>query len=142
MAIVWFVVIITSLIVEALTLNFVTIWIALGALAAYITSYFAPSEVVQIIVFFIVTSSTLLFTRDFVRKLTNFDKFKSKLQSVIGKKGIVIEDIVDESTGKVEVLGKTWDAISNDEKTIKKGMKILVLEIDEVKLIVKKQEKK
>lgn len=136
MAIVWLVIIIASLIMEALTFNLITIWIAIGGLAAYITSYITDNETIQIIIFFIVTIVTLLSTRRLVRKFIKNSE-KTNLDDVIGKKGIVTKDIVDEDVGRVKVMGKSWSAISEDEKSIKEGSKVEVLKIKGVKLIVK-----
>ena len=40
MEVIWLVLIILLVIVEALTFNFITIWAAIGSLAAFITAYF------------------------------------------------------------------------------------------------------
>lgn len=134
---VWLLFIIVALIIEALTFNLITIWIALGSLIAYITSYITGNETIQITVFTVVTITSILFTRKFVKKFISVNTEKTNIDAVIGKIGIVVKDIENEEVGRVKVMGKNWSAISFDEKTIKEGSKVEILKIQGVKLVVK-----
>jgi membrane protein implicated in regulation of membrane protease activity len=136
----WIIIIIVSLIIEALTFNLITIWISLGGLAAWISSYFTDNSAIQIIVFFVVTIVSLLSTRKLVKKFVSND-VKTNLDDVVGKKGIVIKEIIDDEVGRVKVMGKEWSAKSYNEKTIKENTKVEILEIKGVKLIVKEESK-
>jgi membrane protein implicated in regulation of membrane protease activity len=73
-----------------------------------------------------------------LKKFIKVDKVKTNLDRVIGMDGIVTEDIIPFELGEVKVDGKKWSAIS-DEK-IEKDSTIVVLDIDGVKLKVKKKE--
>ncbi len=141
MGLIWIITIIISLIVEALTFNLVTIWIALGALAAYIISFFTPNETIQIFMFFLVTILSLIFTRDFVKRYISKTKVKTNLDSVVGKTGTVTKKITSDETGRVKVMGKSWSAVSENNKVIKQDTKVKIIKIEGVKLIVKKEEK-
>ena len=55
MAFEWFISFIVFLIIEALTVNLVTIWFAVGALAAIISCLFTDSIIIQAVVFVIVS---------------------------------------------------------------------------------------
>ncbi len=134
MSIIWIIVIISALVIEALTSNLVTIWISLGAFAAAISSYFTDDIQVQISIFFIVTIITLLATKNLVKKLV-LKKIKTNLDAVVGKRGIVIKSILKDEVGRVKVMGKDWAAISDEE--LNEGTKVEILEIKGVKLVVK-----
>ena len=55
-------------------------------------------------------------------------------------KGIVTEDIKRGKYGEVRVDGKNWTAYSKDGKVIKKDEFVEILNIDGIKLVVKKVE--
>lgn len=140
--IVWLVLLVVFLIVEALTLGLVTIWFAGGALAAIIVSLLTDNVYIQSAVMIIV-SLVLLMLYIFLIK-PKFGKLATKAEPTnadraIGKEGIVIEDIhPDEGVGQVKVGGQIWSAVSDDLSIILKGQRILVKEIRGVKLIVSK----
>ena len=48
---IWFVLIFVFLIIEAMSLNLITIWFAFGSLCAFISMYFTENIVIQLIVF-------------------------------------------------------------------------------------------
>ena len=52
----WFITFIVLLFIEIITVNLVTIWFAVGAVAAMITASFTNSLFIQIIVFTIVSA--------------------------------------------------------------------------------------
>lgn len=136
----WLVLIIVLLIIEALTVNLVTVWGAIGALFALITSIFTNNINIQIIVFFLVTTLLLIFTRPFMYKVLKVKKEATNLDSVIGKIGVTLTDVTN-FDGRVMVMGKNWAARSFNENIIKKDTKVKILEIKGVKLIVKEVEK-
>ena len=138
--VIWFILFIVMLVIELLTVNLVSIWFALGALCAMITSLITNSIIIQLIVFVIVTVISLLSTKKIVKKLRRKEKIPTNLDAVIGKTAIVTEDIHPLEVGEVKVAGKKWSAISEDK--ILKDSKVIVEKIDGVKLIVKKKEEK
>ena len=83
----------------------------------------------------------IVFTKPLVKKF-----FKSKddtsmnNSAVLGKKGIVVKPITDESpVGQVKVNGELWSAIKSEkDKPIKAGESVIIEKIDGVKLLVRK----
>lgn len=136
----WLVIFVVLLIVELFTVNLVSIWFAVGALAAGLVAYFMDNMMIQITVFIIVSTISLLLTNKFVEKLRNGKIVPTNLDRVIGKIGIVTEEITKLEPGEVKVDGKRWSAIST--KKIKVGRKVEILSIDGVKLHVKEVEEK
>lgn len=136
--IIWTIILIISLAVEALTLNLVTIWIALGALVALVSSIFVSSVMVQMVIFIITTLLTLIFTRSFIKDILKVKSVKTNLDSVVGQIGIVTSDISEDKRGKVKIAGKIWTAIS--DLPISVGEKVEILAIEGVKLVVKRRD--
>lgn len=136
--IIWTIILIISLAVEALTLNLVTIWIALGALVALVSSIFVSSVMVQMVIFIITTLLTLIFTRSFIKDILKVKSVKTNLDSVVGQIGIVTSDISEDKRGKVKIAGKIWTAISDSPISV--GEKVEILAIEGVKLVVKRRD--
>ena len=136
MAVTWLILVLVFVVIELLTVNLVTIWASIGALAALITTYFTDNINIQLCVFFLVTIITLLLTRKFIKQVVNPKKETTNLDSVIGKTGVVIKDIT-KSGGRVKVMGKDWAALSVDNSVIEVGKNVKIFKIEGVKLIVK-----
>lgn len=136
----WLILFVILLVIELFTVNLVSIWFAVGALAAGLVSYFIDNMMIQIAVFIIVSAISLLLTNKFVEKLRNGKIVPTNLDRVIGKIGIVTEEITKLEPGEVKVDGKRWSAVST--KKIKVGRKVEILSIDGVKLHVKEVEEK
>lgn len=135
MTIVWLFIFIALLAIELATVNLVTIWFAIGALASFGLSFFLDSLFWQIFLFVVVSSISLLLTRKIVEKIRGGEITPTNLDMVIGKIGIVTEEINKLEPGEVKVDGKRWSAIAN--KKISVDSKVEILAIDGVKLKVK-----
>ena len=115
---IWIIILIMSLAIEALSMNLVTIWIALGALVALLSSILIDSIAIQTIIFIVTTLLTLIFTRRFVCNVLKVQSVKTNLDSVVGQVGIVTSEICEDKPGRIKVAGKTWTAISNNSISI------------------------
>ena len=131
----WMIIFLTLLFIELVTVNLVTIWFAVGALAAFILTYFVDSVLIQIGVFIVVSAISLILTRKVVNKIRGGKIEATNLDRVIGKTGVVTEEITKLDPGEVKVDGKKWSAVSS--KKISVGSKVEILSIDGVKLNVK-----
>lgn len=139
MTLLWFISFILLLFIELITVNLVTIWFALGALAAMVVSIFVESYIIQIVIFIIVSIVSLIVTKTFVKKFKAFKTTPTNSDMVIGKCGIVTKKIENNKYGEVKIFGNTWSATSNKEIDV--NTKVKVLSIEGVKLIVEKEEK-
>lgn len=135
---VWLISFLLLLFIEVITINLVTIWFALGSLAALITTILTDNVNIQVIVFIVVSAVSLIITKPLVAKLRKRKITPTNLDRVIGKEGVVIKDISKNSYGGVKVGGSVWTATST--KNIKKDSQVKVLKIDGVKLVVEKIE--
>ena len=125
-------------ILEIFTTGFLIFWLGIAGLISMVVSFFTANVYIQAIVFVIASTLLIIFTRPILDK---FFKIKdstttpTNVYGVLGKKGIVIEDIDNiDYTGKVKVAGELWSATSVED--LKKGTHIKVIEVDGVKLKV------
>ncbi|HIS38511.1 MAG TPA: NfeD family protein [Candidatus Onthousia faecavium] len=121
---------------ELMTINLVSIWFALGALITTFVSLITDNMMIQLAVFTISSILLLILTRNLAKKLKKTKVVPTNLDQVIGKIGIVTEDIEQDGIGEVKVLGKKWSAYSDRE--IKKDEKVKIISIEGVKLKVEK----
>lgn len=131
----WLMIFIVLVIIELSTVNLVSVWFALGAIAAFLVSFLIDDITIQISVFVAVSFITLLLTKKFVKRIRGREPEPTNLDRVVGKEGIVTEEITKLQPGEVKVDGKKWSALAT--KKIVVGKKVEVLSIDGVKLNVK-----
>ena len=137
MTLIWVIAFVGLLLVEFLTVGLVSIWFAVGALAALITSFITESVLIQTIVFVLVSIVTLVVTQPLIKKfkVTKFEPTNS--DRVIGKIGEVTKEITPDKYGEVVIFGTEWLAASDKKMPV--GTKVVVKEIEGNKLIVKKE---
>ena len=140
MAAFWLVVMVVLLIVEGAVPGLVSIWFALGALAALISAILKAPLWLQILWFFIVSIASLVLTRPLVKKYVNARVQPTNADVLIGKECVVTEEIDNVmGTGAVKLEGKEWSARACcDADKFAKGDILRVESIKGVKLMVKK----
>ena len=138
MTVFWLISMVALFIVEAATVNLVTLWFAFGALGALITSLLGGQLWLQIVVFIAVTIITLIPTRKIAKKYFSKSHHQpTNTDMVIGQSCIVTEDIDNLlATGAVRCLGKEWTARSKHGEKIAAGETVTATAIEGVKLIV------
>ena len=123
--------------VEAATVTLVSLWFALGALAALITSLFVSNIWIQFVVFLVVSLVSLLVIRPLTRRYVTPTQVATNADRAVGAEGVVTETIDNlNASGQVTVNGAVWTARSEEDGTIPKGTTVTVLRIEGVKLIV------
>jgi len=141
LALLWTVVTVLLATLEAVTVQFVSIWFAGGAFAALITAILGLSIWWQLAVFLIVSSLLLFFTRSFVRKLRSKGQEKTNSDAIIGTSTVVCKKISNlNSEGAVKIRDVVWTARSENDEDIEEGTLVTVVRIEGVKLIVKVKE--
>lgn len=137
MSLIWVIAFLGLLLVEFLTVGLVSIWFAVGALAALITSFITESVLIQTIVFVVTSIVTLFVTQPLIKKfkVTKFEPTNS--DRVIGKVGEVTKEIKPNEYGEVVVFGTEWLAASDKKQVV--GTKVVVEKIEGNKLIVRKE---
>ena len=126
-------------ILELATSGFLVFWLGLAAMISMVVSFFTASIPIQTAVFVVTSILLIVSTRPLLNKFLKTKEnstIPTNIYGIIGKKGIVIEDINDiDYTGKVKVAGELWSATSNED--LEKGTRIEVTEVNGVKLKVK-----
>lgn len=137
---IWLFIAIASGVVEAITLGITTIWFVFGAIVAWILAEFNAPFIAQLLAFIVVSSTLLYFTKPLVKKYLKVGGERTNADSLIGEMGIVTEEInTIKAEGQVEIRGQIWSAKTvESEGIIKKDAKVEILEIQGVKLVVKK----
>lgn len=137
MAVVWLIIMIIFLAIEASTVGLTCIWFAAGSLVALLLALFNVPVIAQIIVFLIVSICLLVFTRKiFVEKLKT-GKVDTNADALIGEMGEVISKIEPLHMGQVRAKGQVWSAICKEDIVIDEGVTVKIRAIEGVKLIVK-----
>ena len=135
---IWLAILIVTIIIEVLTLGLTTIWFSGGALVAVIAAALGAPVFVQIILFLVVSLILLIFTRPIAVKYFNKQRVKTNVESLIGRRAVVISEINNlQGIGQVSVGGQEWGARSSEErKLIAAGTIVNIIAVSGVKLIV------
>ena len=136
--IIWLGIMAALLVIEAMTVQLLTVWFAAGALAAAIASYFGAGVAVQLLVFFAVSVVLLYFTRPLAMKHAVSTPEKTNADSLVGRNAVVVQKIDNlAQTGQVRINDVEWIARSAaEEKTFESGGIVRIERIEGVKLIV------
>ena len=130
----WIIIFLVLIVIEAVTVDLVSIWFAIGALVCSFVALLTEDLFLQLMVFVLVSAITLFCTKGFVNKIKSRKVVPTNLDRIIGLIGVVTEKITNNS-GEVTVDGKRWSAISAEEISV--GSKVEILSIEGVKLSVK-----
>ncbi|MBR4890718.1 MAG: NfeD family protein [Clostridia bacterium] len=133
----WVVAIVVFLIVEASTAALVSIWFAIGSLAALIASVLGVDVLGQILTFVVFSAASIIVLRKFAVKKNNTDKIN--LDRIIGQNILIFQTVDNsKSEGLARINGIEWRVKSEDGEIIEEGELATVVKIDGVKLIVRK----
>ncbi len=138
---VWFAVLIVAIVVEAMTVELVSLWFAFGAIGAIIAASLSNSLILEFSIFIIVSVLMLIFTRKFFIKLLKKSDLKSNVDTYIGKK-FEIDKIEDGGYVYHKINGIDWRVVSSDNSKLELGKTYEVVSIDGNKLIVKLSDEK
>lgn len=137
---IWLVIAVILGIIEAATVSLVSIWFAIGAVAAMIPAYFSAPLWAQILTFLAVSAVAFAFTRRFFKDILTVKKQSTNSDSLIGEEGVVTVKIDNlKGEGKVYISGLTWSAKSADGSEIEENAVVIVEKIEGVTLIVRKK---
>ena len=136
-AIIWLVLMVICLVVEALTVSMVTLWFAAGAVVALLLSLLHLQVWVQVVLFFVVSGVLLACLRPMVRRHVAPKIVPTNVDAIVGTRGIVTAEIDNVcAAGQVKVNGMEWSARSTTGEIIPEGTLIRVERIEGVKAFV------
>ena len=142
MAAVWLIAMVVFLIVEGIVPGLVSIWFAIGALAALLAAALHAPLWLQIVWFLLVSVAALVLTRPLAKKYVNARTQPTNADRILGKECVVREAIDNlRGAGAVAVDGKVWTArMEDDAQTAAEGEIVVARRIEGVKLIVGKKQ--
>ncbi|MCI7130504.1 MAG: NfeD family protein [Lachnospiraceae bacterium] len=137
-AAIWMALVIIFLVVELVTVGLTTIWLAGGALVAFLLAAVGAGFWLQLIAFFVVSFVLIYFTRPFAVKYLNPRRTRTNSEELIGEIVKVTSRIDNRSAeGTALAKGLEWSARAiSDDMTIEKDALVKVVRIEGVKLIV------
>ncbi len=143
MIIVWATIFLITLIAEISTEALVSIWFTIGAIFAAALTYVPGMPWWgEIIVFAIISLLSFLIIKPLVNKKLQRIKSNTNVDSLLGKKGMVVKKITNLDKGEVKINSVIWNAIKRDsEEDIEKGEVVEIVAIQGNKLLVKKSSK-
>ena len=138
LAVMWLVFLVVLLVIELITVGLTTIWLAGGALVAFILAAIGVDLWVQIIVFLIVSFLLVYFTRPLALKYLKPKQTRTNSDELIGETVKVIGRIDNRAAaGRALARGMEWSARAvSDDLVIEADTLVKVLRIEGVKLIV------
>ena len=138
-AIIWLVLMVVFIAMEAATVQLISTWFAVGALAAMIVSLIGGAVWLQVTVFF--TVSIVLFASlwPLARKHLKSRLVATNADALVGKLCTVTEEIDPVEGGRVKVGDVTWSARSEEE--IPAGARVKILKIQGAKVFVEQVKK-
>lgn len=135
--VIWAVLVVVFVVLEANTVQLISIWLGLGALAALVPALLNMPFPVQAAVFIIVAGVCLIFTRPFVKNILSVRKVSTNADKAIGAVGLVTETIDNAlDSGRVTVDGVSWRARSEKNTALEAGSRVRVLRIEGVTVFV------
>lgn len=133
----WLIAFIAFAIGEAVTVGLVSVWFAVGALAALFATALGAGLWLQIGVFLGVSALALALFKPLSSKYLKPKLSATNADRVIGASALVIKAIDNtQAQGQVKVNGQIWTARSAQDVVIPAGTDVKILRIEGVKVIV------
>lgn len=144
---IWMLAALVLFLIEIFTPGFAVACLSIGCLCSCVLAAIAPATLNWQIALFVVASLlAFLFVRPFALKILSRraerkGEYKSNMESLIGRKATVIEEIPAEDAGRVKVDGDEWQAVLSreidDRQDIPVGAKVVIVSYDSIILTVK-----
>ena len=113
--VIWAILLAVFVVVEVATINLVTVWFAVGALAALIASLVTNNFIYQIVIFLVVSFVALVVTKPMMDRARKAKPVaRVELDRNLGRTAQALETIQPGRTGRVRLDGVDWNATSDD----------------------------
>ncbi len=133
----WIVTAVVLGVIEASTVNLITMWFAISALVTAVFSAFGIGLGAQITIFVVFSAILVFSTRPLVKKFVTGKTVPTNADRVIAKDGIVIQKIdTIENSGQVKVMGQVWSAKTKNGEVLEEDTPVVVEELEGVRVVV------
>ena len=134
---IWMIVLIALVIGEAVTVGLTFIWFAVGALGGLLSSVLGASVMIQIVVFLVLSTASLILVRPVAARLLKPGISPTNADRILGETALVTQTIDNlAQTGQVKLSGQVWTARSEDGQVIQEQTRVKILRIEGVKVFV------
>ena len=138
----WLILAAVLLVGEIFSAGFFLFWFSIGAAVASLTALLGAGEIIQLIVFIVVSGVLFVTGRKFANKVTKKQPPRIGADRFIGGIGVVLEEINSlAGTGRIRVDQELWRAESENGEVVPEGVAVKVLRVDGTRVIVQKTEK-
>lgn len=135
-ALTWLAIAVLLAVVELLSMDFVLLMFALGALAAAGATLLGAPLWLAIAVFAIVSFALLFLLRPaLLHRLHSGPTLATGFSNLVGRNALVLQS-VDSRTGRVQIGSDEWSARTSDARTIDVGIEARVVAIDGATAVV------
>ena len=133
----WFALLIVFIVAEAATVGMVSVWFAMGALAAMVGGLLDAKLWLQIVLFVVVSGVSLALLRPIAKKSFNRNRTQTNVDALVGKTCLVTAAIDNmQSTGQVKLGDVEWSARSSSDDAISVGTQVRIDRVEGVKVFV------
>ncbi len=133
----WFALLVVFIGAEAATVNMVSAWFAVGALAALITQLTGAPMGFQVFVFIAVSAAALAMLRPIAKKYFNPKLTRTNVDALAGKTCLCVTAIDNlEGVGQVKIGDVEWSARSTTGEPIPAGTEVKIDRVEGVKVYV------
>lgn len=133
---VWLSIVVICVIVELMTTSLTTIWFAFSGVLMVFLAKTGMALQWQIIIFLVVASALLFFTRPLIMK--KIKTTKTNVNALEGQEVLVTKAVSKFQKGEVKTKnGVIWNCVSENEEEIPEGTTALVTKVDGNTLIIK-----
>ncbi|MBO5102844.1 MAG: NfeD family protein [Clostridia bacterium] len=137
---IWIGVVCAAALIEALTMQLVSVWFIPGGLVSLILFFCGVGYEIQIIVFFAVSLIMMIALRKFcIKWLRKGKQEATNADALLNQQTKLLKAITSEQNGEVKFNGIIWTAVADTE--IAEGEIVCIKEIQGNKLVVSKVEK-
>ena len=118
-------------ILEAATVNMVSVWFVGGSLAALVVQLLGGNHWLQLAAFLVVSGILLAALRPFVRKFVSPNRIATNADMAIGREAYLTETVDNlRGTGALKLDGKEWTVRSTEAIILEKGTLVAVYDLD------------
>jgi len=136
---IWMIIAALFVVGEIFTAGFFLLWFGIGAAVAGVLALFGLGHAWQLGAFVLVSGVLFVVSRRFAEKFSKKQPPGIGADRVIGKEGMVLEEIHNvKNTGRVRLKKEEWRADSETGEVILVGNQVEVIRLDGTHLVVKK----
>ena len=133
----WLALIVVFIVLEAATVNLVSVWFIGGAVAGLVCAILGAGTLLQVTVFILVSALMLALLRPVLKKYLRVKPTKTNADRLLGQEALVTEKIDNlQETGSIRINGVLWTAKSLEDAQIPTGTRVIIRRIEGAKVYV------